>query len=92
MKNSGTFRSEKGADAFLDLLSIVETTKKHNYSCPHCPIPLVLGLFCSKAMRCVQLYNATVQCNCTKRTLIFLKREGAARRDDGVLFASLQIF
>lgn len=32
MKNSGTFRSDKGADAFLDLLSIVETTKKHNNS------------------------------------------------------------
>ncbi len=30
MKNSGTFRSEQGADAFLDLLSIIETTKKHN--------------------------------------------------------------
>lgn len=32
MKNSGTFRSDNGADAFLDLLSIVETTKKHNNS------------------------------------------------------------
>ena len=32
MKNSGTFRSEQGGDAFLDLLSIVETTKKHNNS------------------------------------------------------------
>lgn len=32
MKNSGTFRSDAGADAFLDLLSIVETTKKHNNS------------------------------------------------------------
>ena len=32
MKNSGTFRSDQGADAFLDLLSIVETTKKHNNS------------------------------------------------------------
>ena len=30
MKNSGTFRSNQGADAFLDILSIVETTKKHN--------------------------------------------------------------
>ena len=30
MKNSGTFRSDDGADAFLDILSIVETTKKHN--------------------------------------------------------------
>lgn len=32
MKNSGTFRSDAGADAFLDILSIVETTKKHNQS------------------------------------------------------------
>ena len=32
MKNSGTFRSEKGADAFLDILSIVETAKKHDQS------------------------------------------------------------
>ena len=32
MKNSGTFRSEKGADAFLDILSVVETAKKHNQS------------------------------------------------------------
>lgn len=32
MKNSGTFRSDAGANAFLDLLSIVETTKKHNNS------------------------------------------------------------
>jgi len=32
MKNSGTFRSDKGADAFLDILSIVETAKKHNQS------------------------------------------------------------
>ena len=32
MKNSGTFRSDKGTDAFLDLLSIVETSKKHNSS------------------------------------------------------------
>ena len=32
MKNSGTFRSDQGANAFLDLLSIVETTKKHNNS------------------------------------------------------------
>ena len=32
LKNSGTFRSNQGADAFLDLLSIVETTKKHNNS------------------------------------------------------------
>jgi hypothetical protein len=27
MKDSGTFRSDAGADAFLDLLSIVDTTK-----------------------------------------------------------------
>ena len=32
MKNSGTFRSDARANAFLDLLSIVETTKKHNNS------------------------------------------------------------
>lgn len=32
MKNSGTFRSDKGADAFLDILSIVETAKKHDQS------------------------------------------------------------
>ena len=30
MKNSGTFRSDEGADAFLEILSIVETAKKHN--------------------------------------------------------------
>ena len=30
MKNSGTFRSDEGADAFLDILSIVETAKKHD--------------------------------------------------------------
>lgn len=30
MKNSGTFRSDDGADAFLDILSIIETAKKHN--------------------------------------------------------------
>ena len=29
-KNSGTFRSDDGADAFLEILSIVETAKKHN--------------------------------------------------------------
>ena len=38
MKNSGTFRSDQGADAFLDLLSIVETTKKHNNS-PYASYP-----------------------------------------------------
>ena len=41
MKNSGTFRSGKGADAFLDLLSIVETTKKHNNS----PYAAIRALF-----------------------------------------------
>lgn len=41
MKNSGTFRSDKGADAFLDLLSIVETTKKHNNS----PFAAIRALF-----------------------------------------------
>ena len=41
MKNSGTFRSDKGADAFLDLLSIVETTKKHNNS----PYTAIQALF-----------------------------------------------
>lgn len=32
IKNSDASRSEKGGRAFLDLLSIVKTTKKHNYS------------------------------------------------------------
>ena len=41
MKNSGTFRSDTGADAFLDLLSIVETTKKHNNS----PYAAIRALF-----------------------------------------------
>ena len=41
MKNSGTFRSDQGADAFLDLLSIVETTKKHNNS----PYAAIRALF-----------------------------------------------
>ena len=41
MKNSGTFRSDEGADAFLDLLSIVETTKKHNNS----PYAAIRALF-----------------------------------------------
>lgn len=41
MKNSGIFRSDKGADAFLDLLSIVETTKKHNNS----PYAAIRALF-----------------------------------------------
>lgn len=41
MKNSGTFRSDEGADAFLELLSIVETTKKHNNS----PYTAIRALF-----------------------------------------------
>lgn len=41
MKNSGTFRSDAGADAFLDLLSIVETTKKHKQS----PLAAIRALF-----------------------------------------------
>ena len=41
MKNSGTFRSDQGADAFLDLLSIRETTKKHNKS----PYAAIRALF-----------------------------------------------
>ncbi|MBR1499342.1 MAG: transposase, partial [Bacteroidaceae bacterium] len=41
MKNSGTFRSDAGANAFLDLLSIVETTKKHNHS----PYAAIRALF-----------------------------------------------
>ena len=41
MKNSGTFRSDAGADAFLDLLSIVETTKKNNNS----PYAAIRALF-----------------------------------------------
>lgn len=32
LKNSGTFWSELGADAFLELHSIVETAKKHDLS------------------------------------------------------------
>ena len=41
MKNSGTFRSDNGADAFLDLLSVIETTKKHNNS----PYTAIRALF-----------------------------------------------
>lgn len=41
MKNSGTFRSDEGADAFLELLSIVETTKKHKNS----PYAAIRALF-----------------------------------------------
>ncbi|WP_279096984.1 hypothetical protein [Bacteroides acidifaciens] len=29
-KNSGCFHSDIGADAFIDLHSIIETTKKHS--------------------------------------------------------------
>lgn len=41
MKNSGCFRSDIGADAFMDLHSIVETTKKHGNS----PFGAILALF-----------------------------------------------
>jgi hypothetical protein len=41
LKNSGTFRSELGADAFMDLHSIVETAKKHDQS----PYNAILALF-----------------------------------------------
>lgn len=41
LKNSGCFRSDLGADAFLDLHSIVETTKKHGKS----PYKAILALF-----------------------------------------------
>lgn len=41
LKNSGTFRSDQGADAFLNLLSIVETTKKHDLS----PYSAIRALF-----------------------------------------------
>lgn len=41
LKNSGTFRSDQGADAFLELLSVVETTKKHNNS----PYTAIQSLF-----------------------------------------------
>lgn len=41
MKDSGTFRSDKGVDAFLALLSIVETTKKHDNS----PYAAIRALF-----------------------------------------------
>lgn len=41
LKNSGCFRSDLGADAFLDLHSIVETTKKHGNS----PYNAILALF-----------------------------------------------
>lgn len=41
LKNSGCFRSDLGADAFMDLHSIVETAKKHGNS----PYHAVLALF-----------------------------------------------
>lgn len=41
LKNSGCFRSDPGADAFMDLHSIVETTKKHGNS----PYNAILALF-----------------------------------------------
>ena len=41
MKVSGCFRSDLGADAFMDLHSIVETTKKHGNS----PFNAILALF-----------------------------------------------
>lgn len=41
LKNSGCFRSELGADAFMDLHSIVETSKKHGNS----PYNAILALF-----------------------------------------------
>ena len=41
MKVSGCFRSDLGADAFMDLHSIVETTKKHGNS----PFNAIIALF-----------------------------------------------
>ena len=41
LKNSGCFRSDLGADAFMDLHSIVETSKKHGNS----PYNAILALF-----------------------------------------------
>ena len=41
LKNSCTFRSDFGADAFLDLHSVVETAKKHNKS----PFTAIQALF-----------------------------------------------
>ncbi len=41
LKNSGCFRSDMGAVAFMDLHSIVETTKKHGNS----PYDAILALF-----------------------------------------------
>ncbi|WP_308591732.1 transposase [uncultured Prevotella sp.] len=41
LKNSCTFRSDFGADAFLELHSIVETAKKHNIT----PLNAIQALF-----------------------------------------------
>lgn len=41
LKNSGCFRSDLGADAFMDLHSIIETSKKHGNS----PYNAILALF-----------------------------------------------
>lgn len=41
LKNSGCFRSDLGVDAFMDLHSIIETTKKHGNS----PYNAILALF-----------------------------------------------
>lgn len=49
LKNSGTFRSELGADVFLELHSIVETAKKHDLS-PYKAIRALLGNTDSYAM------------------------------------------
>ena len=49
LKNSGTFRSELGADVFLELHSIVETAKKHDLS-PYKAIRALWGNTDSYAM------------------------------------------
>lgn len=41
LKNSCTFRSDKGADAFFDIHSIIETAKKHNQT----PLHAICALF-----------------------------------------------
>ena len=41
LKNSGTFRSDLGADAFFDLHSIIETAKKHKQT----PFETIRALF-----------------------------------------------
>lgn len=41
LKNSGTFRSDLGADAFFDLHSIIETAKKHKQT----PFEAIRALF-----------------------------------------------